>query len=65
MHDARGCFLWQSAGFFRAKPTGSGMAVMRADAPRLLSWHQMYFSRKRGIAGAACPIQGAKEYEKE
>jgi hypothetical protein len=30
VHDARGRFLWQSAGFFRAQPAENGMAVMRA-----------------------------------
>jgi hypothetical protein len=28
-HDARGCFLWQSAGFLAAKPIPIGMIGMR------------------------------------
>jgi hypothetical protein len=28
-HDARGCFLWQSAGFLAAKPIPLGMIGMR------------------------------------
>jgi hypothetical protein len=49
VHDARGRFLWQSAGFFRAKTAGNGMTAMRAG---------------RGVSCRMVPIECGMEFGK-
>jgi hypothetical protein len=54
-HDARGCFLWQSAGFLAAKPIAIGMRDRRVGVGASAAW------KLRRMIGRSMPDRARKE----